>query len=71
MKVLDHLEPSMDSFSMLKKGRVNGDKELELMDKQSKSYRLKIDYLFSELHLDVGGWISNHQKAYRLLIETI
>ena len=47
MKVLDYIEPAMDSFSLLKRGRINAEKELELMDRQSKSYRIKIDYLLS------------------------
>lgn len=37
------------------------------MDAQTNSYRVKIEGLFEETHLDVGGWISNLSKAQKYL----
>ena len=41
------------------------------MDRNSKSYRIDIKELFSEVHLDVGSWISNPTKCSKLLADTI
>ena len=46
MKVIDNLQPKMDSFSILKKGRITAKMDLELMDRQSKVYRTNIAALF-------------------------
>jgi hypothetical protein len=68
LKVVDCIQPALDSFTVLKRGRVNKNKELELMDKQSRSYKINLQYLFEESHLDVGNWLSNPGKAAKLLV---
>lgn len=42
MRVVDSLTPTMESYSKIKKGVVNQEQELVLMDRQSKSYRINI-----------------------------
>lgn len=71
LKVVDTLQPQMDSFSILKKGRINKNLELELMDRQSKCYRINLAPLFQEAHLDVGSWVSNCSKVTRELLASI
>lgn len=41
------------------------------MDKQSKTYRINLSNLFEETHLDVGNWLNNPAKAYKILSTSI
>lgn len=60
----------MDSFSEWVAGVVNDKKQLEMLDRQGKTYRRDIGKLYTEAHLDVGSIIFSVEQAQEPL-ETI
>ena len=42
-----------------------------MVDKQGKTYRYNVAALLSESHLDVGSFISNSEKAFEAIDNSI